>query len=77
MMDEGVNAKQRRKPGGGGESRGEKNAGSECDKEVRRRRWLASHRREQWDRDSVRKAREMLRSVQRDLKSQSQSLEIA
>jgi len=70
VMDEGFNAKQCRKPGGGVDSRGEKNAGSLSDKEVRRERWWAAHRKEHRDRESVRKAREMLRRVQRDLKSQ-------
>mmetsp|Transcript_59095 Transcript_59095/g.113996 ORF Transcript_59095/g.113996 Transcript_59095/m.113996 type:complete len:173 (+) Transcript_59095:876-1394(+) len=68
-MDEGVNVKHGRKPGGGVDSRGEKNAGSLSDKEVRRRRWLAAHRREQRDRESVRKARENLRRLERDCKS--------
>mmetsp|Transcript_33926 Transcript_33926/g.66734 ORF Transcript_33926/g.66734 Transcript_33926/m.66734 type:complete len:158 (+) Transcript_33926:884-1357(+) len=69
MMDEGVNVKHCRKPGGGVDTRGEKNAGSLSDKDVRGRRWLAAHRREQRDRESVRKARESLRRLQHDLKS--------
>eukprot|EP00419_Tripos_fusus_P010119 CAMPEP_0172668400 /NCGR_PEP_ID=MMETSP1074-20121228/9034_1 /TAXON_ID=2916 /ORGANISM="Ceratium fusus, Strain PA161109" /LENGTH=381 /DNA_ID=CAMNT_0013485043 /DNA_START=14 /DNA_END=1157 /DNA_ORIENTATION=+ len=39
MMDEGVNVKHCRKPGGGVDTRGEKNAGSLSDKDVRGRRW--------------------------------------